>query len=249
VKIEKYKKILLLSFINALLAPMLLYASVPVNLIGSDLLPRSEIFITPSQKDISMGSVFNVPIYLNTLGYNVNAINLKINFDATKLKVVNPSVGKSILGIWVEPFNFNNTKGTASLMGVVPNGITTKAGLIATLTFKAIETGKAKISITDYSSANLNDGYGSNVFLILKEANYNILPKTLDNASVSSPSVIQKMADSKVIENKPQKNNYQIVRQWVFDWSSYYILIIIIGLLILWILFHYLFGHYLKKRK
>lgn len=248
-KIKKYKKIFWVFFLHIILIPVFLYAESPVNLIGPNLLPRSEIFITPQNQDVVIGSMINVPIYLDTLGYDINAINLKISFDSTKLIISNPSVGKSILGIWVEPFKYDNAKGTASLMGVIPNGIVTRNGLIATLTFKTIKTGKAGVSVTDYSSANLNDGFGSNVSLTLKGSVYNIIPSSKDSVdiSTSSTSTTQEANDLKVTENKPSKNNYQVILVSVFDWNVYYILIVIIVLLLLWIFFHYLFGHYFKK--
>ena len=40
---------------------------------------------------------------------------------------------KSIIGVWVEPPAYDNSRGT--VIGVIPNGITTSSGLIGTILF------------------------------------------------------------------------------------------------------------------
>lgn len=68
---------------------------------ASDLLRKSDIFITPGTGSFLVGSTFESQVYIDTKGNNINAINLKINYDPTKLSLINPTGGKSIFGIWV----------------------------------------------------------------------------------------------------------------------------------------------------
>lgn len=172
--------------IGLFLAPFLVFAENPINLDGPSLLPKAEIFTTPNTAEFLVGSTFEVPIYINTEGNSINTINVKLTFNPTKLSIVKPSGGKSIFGIWLEPPTYDNKNGTASFVGVVPNGIVTSSGLIATVTFKAMSVGQTRINITDYSSANLNDGVGSNVKLNLSGSVININPKIPDGVIIYS---------------------------------------------------------------
>jgi len=173
-------------FLGLFLLPILSFAESPINLDGPSLLPRAEVFTTPHTGDFLVGSTFEVPIYINTKGNSINTVNIKLTFDPRVLSIVSPSGGKSIFGIWLEPPSYDNKKGTASFVGVIPNGIVTSSGLIATVTFKALSVGETRINLTDYSSANLNDGIGSNVKLSLNGSFYNISPKTPDGVKIYS---------------------------------------------------------------
>lgn len=172
--------------LGLLLFPYFLFAQTSINLNGSNLLPKADIFISPNSATFLAGSTFDVPIYIDTKGNSVNTVNVKLNFDASRLAIVKPSGGKSILGIWLEPPAYDNKNGTASFMGVIPNGIVTSSGLIATVTFKAVSAGNTRIDFDSYSSANLNDGVGSNVRLNLIGADYHINPKLPEGVSIYS---------------------------------------------------------------
>ena len=152
--------------------PVILFAQSTINLNAPNLLPKSEIFISPRSSTFLVGSTFEAPIYINTRGSSINAINLKINYDPKKLSIVNPSGGKSIFGIWVEPPQYDNARGTASLAGVVPGGIVTSSGLIITMTFKVLSSGETRVTISDQTTVNANDGLGSEILLTRSGANY-----------------------------------------------------------------------------
>ncbi len=182
-----YKKIIF-SFIIFVIffIPNYSFSEDIINLDGPSLLPRAELFISPRTGNFIVGSTFEAPIYVNTLGNDINAISVKLKFDPKKLSIIKPSGGRSIFGIWVEPPSYDNQKGSASLIGVVPDGIVSSSGLIATVTFKVISSGETNISITDDSSANLNDGLGTNVKLVLGKSFYYLTPKTPDGVLVFS---------------------------------------------------------------
>lgn len=184
--INFFKKTFLIFFVGLFLIPSFGSAESIINLNGPSLLPRAEIFTTPHTGDFLVDSTFEVPIYINTEGNSINTINIKLNFDSSRLSIIKPSGGKSIFGIWLEPPSYDNKIGTASFVGVIPNGIVTSSGLIATVTFKALSIGEARVNITDYSSANLNDGVGSNVKLSLNGSFFNINPKTPDGVMIYS---------------------------------------------------------------
>lgn len=153
------------------------YANEVVNLDAVSLAARSEISITPQQATYTEGSIFEVPILINTKGRSVNTIELNIKFDPTKLSIVKPSTGKSVIGLWIQPPTYDNTKGTASVAGSIPGGIVSDSSLILAITFQAKAVGTALVQVLDTSSVFANDGVGTPTILSFNRGTYTILPK------------------------------------------------------------------------
>ncbi len=135
--------------------------------------------ISPAQKTGSFieGALFEVPIYINTKGQNINTIKLSLSFDPKKISIVDASGGTSIISLWIESPTFNNKNGTEKMTGVITNGITTDYGVIATVTFRALAPGDATLTIKDDSLVLLNDGFGSEAKIQAVRGQYTILPK------------------------------------------------------------------------
>jgi len=189
----------------------LLYPSVNaqvVNVDASKLLAHSEVSFSPRSGSFEEGSIFQVPILVNTKNRSINGIEVRINFDKDKLLVVNPTSGTSIIGVWVEPPKYDNTQGTASYVGVIPNGITTGAGLIGTITFKAKAPGKAVITVAPRSKVLLNDGLGTATILDFGRAEYTIFPK--------APEGVQIYSETHPIQSSWYNNNTAVV-SWLKD--------------------------------
>ena len=150
-----------------------------VNVNINTLTPKSSatIFLSPRTATFIEGSTFELPIFLDTQGQSVNAVELHVNFDQDKLTIIRPSGDRSIIGIWLEPPTYNNTNGTAKLVGVIPNGIVTNAGLITAITFRATATGPATVTFSSNSHVLLNDGLGTEANTNLDRGVFTILPK------------------------------------------------------------------------
>lgn len=179
-----------------------------INIEASKLLAHSEVYFSPRSGSFVEGSTFQVPIFVNTRGRSVNGIEVRISFDKNKLAITNPTGGVSIIGVWVEPPGYDNTQGTASYVGVVPNGITTEAGLIGTITFKVIGTGRATVNVSSRSKILLNDGMGTETMLDLGRAEYNLLPK--------APDGVQVFSDTHPVQTD-WYNNKNPVLSWIKD--------------------------------
>ena len=151
-----------------------------------NLLSHVEVSPSPRFGSFTEGATFDVPILLNTKGANINGIDVKINFDKDKLSVISQSNGVSIIGIWAEPPRYDNANGTASYVGVIPNGITTGSGTIGNITFKALRAGQAIVSISGGSRILLNDGLGSNTIVNAGRAVYAITPKAPEGVRIYS---------------------------------------------------------------
>ena len=203
------KKLFLIILLSFFATPFLMYAQT-VNVDASKLLAHTEVSLSPRSGSFVEGSTFQVPILLNTRGRNINGIEVRVNFNKDKLSIVNPTGGTSIIGVWVEPPGYDNTRGTASYVGVVPNGITTQSGLIGTITFKAKTPGNAVVSISSNSNILLNDGLGTKTQVDLGRAEYTILTK--------APEGVQIFSETHPIQSDWYNNNTPVV-SWVKDSS------------------------------
>lgn len=187
--------------------PLVVFAQDAINLDAKNLLPKVDIFITPRNSTFLVGSTFQAPIYIDTKGSNINAINLKINFDPKKLAIINPSGGKSIFGIWVESPQYDNARGTASLAGVVPGGIVTSSGLVITMTFKVLSSGTTRVTVSDQTTVNANDGLGSEILINKSGATY-----TLQNRAPNGVLVYS--------DTHPSQDNWYNNNSPLFEWGS-----------------------------
>lgn len=150
------------------------------------LVPQVEVYLSPRSGSFVEGSTFEVPIVIDTKGSNINSVEIRITFSSDVLSIVKPLNGNSIIGVWVEPPKYDNTRGTASYVGVIPNGITTQSGFIGTVTFKAIKTGRAVVQVSSQTNILLNDGLGTATNVGLGRAEYSIIPKAPEGVVVFS---------------------------------------------------------------
>lgn len=148
----------------------------------------SNVEISPAQKTGSFieGALFEVPIFIDTQGQNINTIKLSLSFDPKKLSIVRASGGTSIISLWIESPTFNNVNGTEKMTGVITNGITTDYGVIATITFRALSPGDTTLTIKEDSVVLLNDGFGSEAKIQAARGQYTILPKPPGGVNIYS---------------------------------------------------------------
>ncbi|OHA91889.1 MAG: hypothetical protein A3J09_00045 [Candidatus Zambryskibacteria bacterium RIFCSPLOWO2_02_FULL_51_21] len=177
-------KILLLATLT-ILAGQEAHAQI-VNLNASDLIPKIELSFSPRTGSFTEGSTFDIPILINTKGVSVNGVEIRINFDKDRLEIVKPSSGQSIIGVWVEPPSYDNTRGFANYVGIIPSGITTSSGSIGSITFRAKKTGRATLSFAASSKVLLNDGFGTEATLLLGRSEYTIISKAPEGVRVAS---------------------------------------------------------------
>jgi hypothetical protein len=181
---SKAQKILLLTTLLALVAHSAYAQSIYID--ASNLVPKVGITFSPRTGSFVESSTFEVPILIDTNGASINGLEVRINYDKDKLEIVRPSSGLSIIGVWVEPPGYDNTRGTASYVGVIPNGITTESGLIGTITFRAKKLGRAVISVSSNSKVLLNNGQGTEAQVELGRGEYTILAKAPEGVNVYS---------------------------------------------------------------
>jgi hypothetical protein len=128
--------------------------------------------LSPSSGTFSIGSTFDVSIFLDTEGQSVNALEVLFSFPPDMLQVVSPSIGQSVIGVWTAPPKFDNTRGRVELQGGIPGGITVSNALVSKVTFRVKSVGEGMLKFLDQSKVLLNDGLGTNALNQTKNAVY-----------------------------------------------------------------------------
>ncbi len=132
-------------------------------------------FISPPSGTYKVGELFSVLLNVNTGGVAINAGSGQLNFDNSRLELIDLGFSHSIFTLWTSEPTFSNAAGTVNFSGGLPSpGFTGASGSIVRLTFKAKATGQAPL--TFISGAILaNDGAGTNIADSFKGALYSVI--------------------------------------------------------------------------
>lgn len=169
----------------------------------------ASLYFSPDSGSFTVGDTFNVSVFVNTGGENINAINVNIKFDPKKIQVASPSTGKSFIKVWISQPVYSNEKGLLNFVGGIPSpGINTTAGLVSTITFRALSPGKTSIWFTNSSKVLRNDSKGTNILTSMGRGVYNLL--------IPSPSGPKVFSPTHPDENKWYSNN-NITFSWTKD--------------------------------
>lgn len=135
------------------------------------------LYVEPGGGTFTVGSTFDVSLFLNTEGESINTLATFLSFPSDKLQLVSPSAGKSIISLWTSPPKFNNASGLIELQGGIPGGINASKGLVTNLTFRVKSIGAGVLKFLDESKVLLNDGLGTDVLKQAQNGIYNfVLP-------------------------------------------------------------------------
>lgn len=181
--------------------------SAEVNLIENGNKNKVELFLTPQTGSFLGGSFFEVPFFINTKDKSVTNIELNISYDPTKLGIIKPSNGKSIIGVWTSAPTYDNNKGTANFSGTIPGGIISQSGLVTAITFEAKAEGSAEISILPNSKVRIFDGVEMSADVNTNRGVYTIFPKPFGGTEVYS-------------ETHPLEDKWYNNTNAVFSWNK-----------------------------
>ncbi|MDD5145361.1 MAG: cohesin domain-containing protein [Candidatus Pacebacteria bacterium] len=160
----------------------------------------ASFYLSPNSGTFYVGNTFDVSIFVNTGSNNINAIQADLKFDPKKLQIASPTAGKSFISVWVAQPAYSNSEGTASFQGGMPSpGINTSAGLVSTITFRAVSPGNTTIYFQDTSKILLDDGKGTNVLSSMGRGVYSLTIPPPEGPEVFSPTHSD--------QNKWYKNN------------------------------------------
>ena len=114
--------------------------------------------------DLNIGEEIDVPIKINTDGFEINALELFLRFDPEMLEIVSINTDNSFVEIWITDMPmYDNEKGKVSFAGGVPTPGFNGKGVLGSMVIKSKKTGKAKFEYKDNSRVLLNDGIGTSV--------------------------------------------------------------------------------------
>ena len=149
----------------------------------------ASLYFSPASGTFFVGSTFDISIFINTGGEDVNAVQVDIKFDPQKLQVASPTAGKSFIEVWVSQPTYSNTKGEMSFIGGIPSpGINTSAGLVSTVTFRVISPGVTPVLFLDSSKVLRNDSEGTNILTSMARGVYTLIIPPPEGPKVFSPT-------------------------------------------------------------
>ena len=148
----------------------------------------ASLYLSPASGSFLVGSTFSVSVFVNTEGNEINAVWAELKFPPEILQVTSPTAGTSFIAEWLTPPNYSNERGIISFRGGVPGGISASAGLISSVTFRAIASGMAKVEFQEGSRVLLADGKGTDILTTTINGEYHILIPPPEGPIVFSPT-------------------------------------------------------------
>lgn len=160
--------------------PLLLLGLVAVIILA---IPASAGAVTvapvPSQSSVTLNDTFNVDVTISGNTINVSAMDFRLDFDKTKLQVVDYQAG-NFMSTSLVPALSGADKTTcinyANNDGIIGAGLTgansATSGKVLTITFKAIATGQASLNVA--TSSLKPSGQSSVVTALVSQATVTI---------------------------------------------------------------------------
>jgi len=168
----------------------------------------ASLSVFPQTGSFTTGNTFEVSVFVNTGGNNVSAAKAELRFDPEKLQVVTPTKGISVIGKWIFPPSFSNTKGSIIFQGgFLSSGINTSEGLISTVVFEAISQGETEIYFLDSSKVLIAKEGGVDILSSVNRGIYNILPSPFRGPQIFS-------------ETHPDQNKWYKNNSPTFSWKK-----------------------------
>jgi hypothetical protein len=145
----------------------------------------ANLYVKPSQSEVSVGNIVNVQVVVDTAGKFINNAESIIQFPSDLLEVVSLDNKSSIFSLWVENPSFSNSVGQIMFNGGVPNpGFQGGNGDIISIVFRTKKVGTASIIFSN-SAVRENDGLGTDILSNQIGAKINIRNATDSNQPIS----------------------------------------------------------------
>lgn len=168
----------------------------------------ASLSIFPQTGSFTAGNTFEVSVFINTGGNNINVAKVDLKFNPEKLQVITPTKGISIVGEWIFPPSFSNTQGTVSLIGgFLFDGINTTEGLITTIVFEAVSPGESEVYFLDSCKILVGGEGGTDILSSVNRGAYNILPPPFKGPRIFS-------------ETHPDQNRWYKNNSPSFSWDK-----------------------------
>lgn len=168
----------------------------------------TKLLLSPSSGTFTVGSTFDINIFLNTEGKSINTVSTVLFFPADKLQLVSPTIGQSVISVWTAQPIFNNKDGVIRITGGIPGGINVQSGLITSLTFRVKKVASSTlVKFSDESRVLANDGSGTDVLSSVQNGVYNLILPPPAGPIVSS-------------ETHPDQSKWYSNKSVILRWAS-----------------------------
>jgi len=169
---------------------------------------EASLSVYPQSGTFVVRNTFDVSVFLNTGGKNINVVKVELKFDPEKLRVITPAKGLSIVGEWIFPPSFSNSKGIVTLTGGFSSkGINTSEGLVSVVVFEAIAPGRTEVNFLESSKVLVGEEEGADILTSINRGVYEIVPP---------PSLGPKIYSS----THPDQNKWYKNDSPVFSWEK-----------------------------
>ena len=162
------------------------------------------------------GGTFTIDLKISS-DKSINTIDGTLIYDKNKLSVKEVNTDSSLFSIWANPPHFDNSKGTITFTGGVPNGFTGNDGQVFRIEFSAKSEGQAKVDFQDIFSVYLNDGLGTQISPWMTPIALSIIP--------THTEMVVKQA-VQILVNADKKNNHLLLGALVLAIAGIIILFI-----------------------
>lgn len=118
------------------------------------------VLLSPTNRWVAPAETFTVDVFVESTT-RVNAVEGTITYPKTTLQATTISTDGSIITLWAEQPAINADQGTVRFAGGITGGFSGK-GKIMSVQFRALQAGRARVTIED-SSVLAHDGLGTSV--------------------------------------------------------------------------------------
>lgn len=125
------------------------------------------------QQKVTVGQIFEVRVFVNTNGEQINAIEGDISYPPSILEAKDINEGNSIISLWVEKPAAKD--GKIYFSGIIPGGYADDRVSVLTIPFLAKNEGVAEIRFNAIKTL-LNDGLGTEASTTLSNISFTIGP-------------------------------------------------------------------------
>jgi hypothetical protein len=141
----------LLLFFLSLLVPSPLFAA--------------QMFFDAEAREVAVGYEFQIDLFLNTEGENINALEGAVSFPREIMELAEIRDGNSIVNLWIERPGAGKNEGggetkNVAFSGITPGGFSGERGLLFSVIFEAKKEGAVELALDDVRVLR-NDGAGS----------------------------------------------------------------------------------------
>lgn len=136
------------------------------------------LYFSPSSESFSVGQQLSVKVLVSSTDKITNAVGANISFSPQDMALVSMSESRSIVDVWGEKPNFNNTTGRVGFEGLILNGFQGSYGELVTLVFRAKSPGETTLRFSS-GSVLAYDGLGTSILETLEQARFTITSQTV----------------------------------------------------------------------